>query len=230
MPLPDKYVITGTPEQIATQLPLLQAMYLMMKDFQPGTGSGGGRPPISPEFDDYLQLTLHWRGITETTFKNHTVEKSVRLKNVNPKTVTLAYLQQLGRQVIAKFNGLKFKTGRAKVKYSKWKDGIHTWGYFDNPLTGFRVIDAMADIVGKPIDQAKLKYEYVANPQEAFDPTPSKIIVANKAVRPKATAPIANMHFYGATILFPWIGHEEQLCNVSGYVIRDLSFLDAYDD
>jgi hypothetical protein len=229
MPLPDKFTVAGSPEQVALMLPILEAMYLGFKESQV-SGGGTNRPPISPDFQDWLQVTLHWRGIVASTGKNHTVEKSFRLKGIDPKTVSLAYLKELGQRIIAKFNGLNFTTGHCKVKYTKWKDGIWTWGYFDTKETGYRIVEAMGDIIAKPIDKALVRYEYVLEPTEAFDETPDKITVAGKLVRPRAVAPVANMKFYGATILFPWIGHTEQLCNISGYVIKNLSFLDAYDD
>lgn len=193
-------------------------------------GATGYRSPIQPDFRDWLQLTLHWRGITEATLKNHTVEKSVRLRGIDPKTVSLNYLQELGRKVLAKFNNLDYKTGHIKVKYADYDNGFRTWGYFNSRQDGYRIIEAMGDILGKGLDLEQLKYEESANPQKAYDQNGKLINIANKRVRTRAKAPIANMRFYGATILFPYIGHTEQLCNISGYILRSLSFLDAYND
>jgi hypothetical protein len=229
MPLPDKFVVSGTPEQIAMQLPILQAMYLGFKELE-ASGGGVNRPPVSPDFEDWLQITLHWRGTTIDTGKNHTVEKSFRLIGVNPRDRNLVYFQTLGRQIIAKFDNKNFRTGHVKCKYVKWKDGMHTWGYFDSQTTGYQIIEAMGDIANKPIDKGRFKYEFVLEGTEVFDPTPDKIQLAGKLVRPRAKAPIADMHWYGATVLFPWIGHSEQLCNRFGYVMKDLAFLNAYDD
>jgi hypothetical protein len=230
MPIPEEFVVSGTPQQLEIIIPLLEAQYQFFKNLDLPEGGGGSyRPPVSPDFKDYLQLTFHWIGVTQTTLKNHTVEKSVRLKNIDAKNVSLSYLQDLGRKVLAKFDNLDFKTGHVKAKYSNWKDGFQTWGYFDSKETGYKIIESIGDVVGKTIDKKLLKYEY-RDDVSAFDDTPTKVTVAGKAVRPKAKAPIANMRFRAATVLFPWIGHEEQLCNISGYLLKDLSFLDAYDD
>lgn len=229
MPLPDKFTVAGSPEQVALILPILQAMYLGFKELE--VSGGGDRPlPGIPGFDGWLQVTLHWRGIAQTTLKNHTVEKSFRLIGVDPATRDLAYFQNLGRTIIAKFNNLSFRTGHVKVKYTHWKTGFQTWGYFSDQATGYRVIEAMTDVAQKPLKRELVKAEFSAYPDELFDPTPEKVQVAGKLVRPRARAPIADMKFYGATILFPEIGHTEQLCNISGYLMKDLSFLDAYDD
>lgn len=206
------------------------AQYLMLQNLKIESTGGTRQIRENPNFKDYLQLTMHWRGIIISTGKNHTVEKSVRLKSINPQTVTLQQLQTLGQQVISKFNDKNFTTGHIKCKYTKWADGIQAWGYFDTKETGYRIIEALGDIVGKPIDKGLFRYEHVLEETDIYDETPSKIPIAGKTVRPRAKAPVAAMKWYAATILFPWIGHEEQLCNVNGYVIKDLKFLDAYDD
>lgn len=223
------FVASGNISEIKTQLMHYKFISEFFKNIDLSSEGGSEKIYIGPEFGDYLQLTLHWRGVTETTQKNHTVEKSIRLKNLNTKTITLEALQTLGKTVLAKFDNLNFKTGHVKVKYTNWKDGFQTWGYFDAKETGYRIIESMGDIVNKTINRELLKYEYVDD-SSAFDSTPTKVSVAGKLVRPRARAPIADMHFYAATILFPWVGHREQLCNISGYILRNLNFLDAYDD
>lgn len=224
------YLSANSLSEIKQAITAQYSEYLMLKNLQVESTGGGYSTFVSPEFKEYLQLTLHWRGIITSTGKNHTVEKSIRLKNINPQTVTLQQLQTLGNQVISKFNDKNFTTGFVKCKYTKWTDGIQTWGYFDTKETGYKIIEAMGDIVGKPIDKGLFRYEHVLETTEVYDDTPSKIPIAGKQVRPRAKAPVAQMRWYAATITFPWVGHEEQLCNVNGYVLRDLNFLDAYDD
>lgn len=228
MTLPENFLVSGTPEQLAILLPLLEAQYQFFKNLKTDEGSSN-RPPVSPEFIDYLQVTVCWRGSTNTTHKPHVVEKSIRLKDINPKTVNLAYLQQLGRLIFEKFNNLSFKTGHVKVKYCNWKDGFQTWGYFDTKETGYKIIESMGDIAGKSINKKLLKYEYIDD-INAFNEIPDKISIANELVRPKPKAPIANMYFYDSKILFPWIGHTEKLCSISGYVLENLDFLEKYKD
>ena len=230
MPLPDEFIVYGSEEMLKPLIMQLLAQYYSTQGIEATGGGGVSRPLIPPDFDDWLQITLHWRGVISATLKNHRVEKSIRLVGRDPKTFSLNSLQVLGQQIINKFNNLSFRTGYIKVKYTNWKDGIQTWGYFDNAETGYRIIEAMGDIANKPIDRSKVRVESVLDPANAFKPVPDQITLSYKSVRPKATAPIAEMKFYGAKITFPWIGHTEQLCNISGYIIRDLSFLDAYED
>ncbi len=229
MPLPDKFNISGTPEQLAVVLPILEAMYLGFKDIKTEGGGTTNRMPIDPDFDDWLQITVHWIGYTVDTKKEHRIEKSVRLKSIDPKTVSIETLQTLARRVATKFKGLPFKSGHCKVKYAKFKDGISTWGYFENKEIGYKIIESLGDIISKPIDKKRLRHEYVDD-TSTFDPTPSKIPLAGKLVRPPARAPIASMKFNRATILFPWIGHVEKLCDPHGYIIPNLDFLKAYED
>lgn len=228
MPLPDKFTVSGTPEQIAMQLPILQAMYLGFKELEV-SGGGSNRPPVSPEFKDWLRLSFYWGGVVDGTNTKHTVDKSVRLVGVDPATRDLAYFQNLARQVMAKFRNHSFKTGRIFCKYTKWKDGFQTYGYFDNYTTGYNLVESIGDIVGKSIDRKLFKYEYRLDPAEAFDPTPSKVTVAGKLVRPPARGQVATVKWSSARILFPYIGHEAELCNASGKMIQDLNFLNKYD-
>lgn len=224
------YLSANSVSELKAAITSAYSDYLMLKSIEVTTNAGVKQIRENPDFADYLQITCYWRGVTIATGKNHTIEKSIRLKSINPKTITLQQLQTLGQQIIAKFNALDFTTGQVRCKYSKWADGIATYGYFDTKETGYKIIESLADIAGKTIDRDLFRYEFILDPVKAYDPTPEKIQVAQKLVRPRARAPIANMKWHAATVLFPWIGHEEQLCNTNGYVIRDLSFLDAYED
>lgn len=229
MPLPDKFVVSGTPEQIAVQLPLLQALYLGLKDLEAKAAGGVVNPYLGPEFKDWFRITLHWGGFIDGTTKKHIVDKSIRLVGVDPATRDLTYLQNLGQRIISKFKNHTYKTGHTFCKYTKWSDGLQTYGYFDNYTTGYNLIESLGDIAGKSIDKELFKYEYRLDPAEAFDPTPSKVPIAGKLVRPRARAPIATMRWSSATILFPRINHIEELCSVTGKVIKDLRFLDRYE-
>ncbi len=228
----ESYLLFGTPMQLVQQVMYWMNLHRKLANLDVKTeGSGSSyREPLSPKFKDYLQLTLHWRGITEVTHKNHTIEKSIRLKGVDAKTVSLSYLKQLGTRVLEKFDGLVFKTGHIKAKYTNWDDGIQTWGYFDTEATGYKVIEAMGDIINKPIDKDLLRYEKRSDPLEAFPQKGYRTTVAARPVRTKAKAPIATMKFHAATITFPYIQHTELLCSISGYILKDLKFLDAYED
>jgi hypothetical protein len=229
MPLPDKFTVAGSPEQVALLLPILEAMYLGFKEVESNNQSVYGLPP-GPEFDEWLQLTLHWKGLIVGTKKWHREEKSVRLKGINPRTQGLEYFQALGRKIISKFDNLNFRSGRVKCKYTNWKDGFQTWGYFSSKEVGYHIIETMGDIVNKPIDKKIFKHEGVLDEAGAFDTTPEKVQIAGKLVRPRQRAPIADLKCYKATILFPWVGHVEELCGVNGYLMPNLNFLDAYDN
>jgi hypothetical protein len=223
-------ILAGSPEELKANIPLLLAIAQIVKFYVGQTQASTNKPPISPEFADFLQLTVHWKGITEKTYKNHTIEKSIRLKKINAKTVQLSTLQDLGKAVISKFNNIQFKTGHVMCKYAKYKDGINTYGYFQDQATGYKIIEALGDIGGFNIDKERFRYQYILDEAKGYKQKPNKIQVAGKSLRPRATAPIANMKFSHATITFPWIGHTEQLCNIGGYVIKDLKFLDIYNE
>lgn len=228
----ESYLLFGTQAQLIQQCMYWMNLHRKLTNLEVNAESSGGirKNSFPPKFKQSLELTFYWSGVTESTGKNHRVEKSVRLIGVNPRTVTLKYLRELGIKVLNKFDNLMWKTGHVKAKYSKWDDGFHTWGYFESESTAYRIIESMADIVAKSIDKEQLRYERSAAPSEAFKPTGEKITLANKSVRVKATAPIAPMKFYAASVTFPYIGHTEKLCNTSGYLIQSLAFLDAYDE
>ena len=95
-------ILAGSPEELKANIPLLLAFVQIVKFYTKQNQQQIQRSYISPEFSDHIQLTVHWKGITESTLKNHTVEKSIRLKKINPKTVTLKTLQDIGKRVISK--------------------------------------------------------------------------------------------------------------------------------
>lgn len=228
----ESYLLFGTPADLIQQIMYWMNMHKKLANLDvKAEGSGGTKTNFIPsKFKQSLELTFYWRGVTELTKKNHRVEKSVRLTSVNPKNVTLKYLRELGIKALNKFDNLAWKTGHIKGKYSKWDDGFHTWGYFESEATAYRIFESMADVVGKSIDKEQLRYERNAAPTEAFKPTGQRTTLANKPVQTRAAAPIAPMKFYAASITFPWIGHTEQICNISGYLIKSLAFLDAYNE
>lgn len=228
MALPNKFNVSGTPEQLGVVLPLLEGIWLGLQNLEVG-GNSVNRPPIDPDFDDYLMLTTVWQGKIVGTGKNHQLDKSVRLKLINPRTVSLDRLQLLARNVVAKLNTITYKTGYCKVKYASYKAGIRTWGYFDTKESGYRIIESICDLVDHPLNKKKLKYEYLFDDSEARDTTPNRIQLANHSVRPDDPMPIATMRFYRAMLLFPWIGHVEKLCDNKGYIIPSLDFLKAYE-
>ncbi len=228
----ESYLLFGTPANLIQEIMYWMNMHKKLANLDVKTeGSGANyREPISPNFKDYLQLTLHWRGVSEITYKGHHVAKSIRLKAIDAKTVSLSYLKELGVRVLEKFDGLVFKTGHVKAKYTNWEDGIQTWGYFETENAGYKVIEAMGDIINKPINKELLRYERRGDPLEAFPQKGYRTTVATKSVRTKAKAPIATMKFSSATITFPYIQHTELLCSASGYILKDLKFLNAYED
>jgi hypothetical protein len=228
MVLPDKYIISGTPEQIAVQLPLLQAMYLMIKDAE-SSSTVVNRQIINPEFNDYLQLTIIWHGLRSGTNKVHQVDKSMRLKHVDPKNITLEQLQTFARNVVNKLNGIVYKTGYCKVKYANYKDGFRTWGYFDTKESGYKIIESMGDLVNKPINKKLLRHEYIFDDSDLKDTIPERVTLFNHTVKTPLKCPVATMRFYRAMMTFPWIGHVEKLCDNKGYIIPSLDFLNAYE-
>lgn len=223
-------ILAGSPEELKANIPLLLAIVQIVKFYTKQNNQQTVRQHINPEFIDYIQLTIHWKGTTEGTLKNHTVEKSIRLKKINPKTVQLITLQDIGRLVISKFNKLTFKTGHVRCKYANYKDGIRTYGYFQNEQIGYQIIEALGDIGGFKINKEQFRYENVLDPKKAYKQKPNKIQIASKSVRPPATAPIATMSFSHASLTFPWIHHTETLCTSSSIVITNLNFLSAYQE
>lgn len=226
MAVPDKFNVSGSPETLQAILPVLQLLHEALRELKV-SGGGIARLPVSPEFADYLQCTLKWEGITELTGKTHTTQKSFRLKSVDPRTVSLQSLQTLANRIYNKFKAMPYKTGHIKVKYTNWPAGIQTWGYFDSSITGTNIIEALCDIANHQMNRKLIRFETVGD-VSVFDPTPDPIQIANKTVRPKAKAPIANLRFQGADLYFPYIDHIEPLVDGDGYYIQNLDFLKAY--
>lgn len=223
-------ILAGSPDELKANIPLLLAIAQIVKYYMNQPSTVINRPPISPEFKDYLMLTCHWKGINKEKFKKHTVEKGIRLKKVDIKTLTVTKIHDLAKRVREKFDNMNFITGHVKCKYANYDQGVNTWGYFDRKETGYHIIESLGDIGGFNIDKGSFKYEMVENPADAFDPTPKKANIANKLLDVKEKAPIVQMQWSHATIYFPYIQHTELLCTQEGYLLNNLNFLNQYDN
>ncbi len=227
MPLPDKFNIAGSPEQVALLLPILEAVYLGFKEIQ---ATGGGREQEAPpKRKGKIKITLKFFGYTATN-KQKKVEIGFRLMHDDPATITLQRLQYLGQRIHSKFDNWQHQTGKKLVSYTDWDNGYQFQLQVPSLVEGRRITEQVLDIQSHSPKNEYLQLNQVADEQERYPDIPEKIPIAGQLVRPPQQRSVAIVKFTQAIIKFPHIQDFHQLCDRSGNVIKNLDFLKNYDD
>lgn len=208
MPLPDKFTIAGTPEQIAAQLPILQALYLAVKDLE-AKGGGGTSRPLPSDVVGKIFIKLSFKGIIRGTIKNHIVEKTFRLMKDDPKTISRDKIKYYGDRIKTKFNNFTFITGHETYTYNDPVNGFNRiWGHFLDQANGVKLYEQMLDIIPVSPNWKKLTCSKVVQPGDRFQDPPDKVMQAGVSIRTERERPVADMKFYRATIKFPHVRDE----------------------
>lgn len=229
MPLPDKFTVTGSPEQVALILPILEAMYLGFKELEV---SGSAISRIPPTYArSYCYLKIYFIGTIQNTNKTHRAEKRFRLVNDNPRTVTLERLKEIANKVWTEFNNFSFTTGHDIYCYNDPVIGFHRlFGYFLSMTDAQALFGKLLDVIGQPPEWERLSKSTVPIPGDRFSSLPDKISQAGVLIRPDQERPIALMKFDKCTIKFPHLKAEANMVTRYGGIINSLSFLDSYKD
>ncbi len=229
MPLPDKFNISGTPEQLAVVLPILEAMYLGFKDIK-AEGGGGSYRTLPSYVKGQLLVKLYFKGIIQNTVDSHRVEKSFRLMKDNPATISLDRLKQLATKIKSKFDNLQFTTGHTTYTYNDPEIGFNrVWGHFNSSADASKLFENMLDLVDSSIDNEKYTKSAVVAATERFREPPEKVQQAGISIRTDRERPIAVMKFHKATIKFPHVRQEIDLVNEYLKTIESLEILNKYN-
>lgn len=228
MPLPDKFNLTGSPEQIAFQLPILQAMYLGFKDLE--AKGGGASRPLPTYVKGYCYIKLYFVGTIINTKKTHRTEKSFRLMKHDPRSISLDTLKGFAQKIWSKFNNFTFTTGHHTWTYNDPEVGFNRiWGFFNSQAEAQKVFEQMLDLINESPDWRKLSYTTIPMPGDRFAMLPDKVMQAGVLVRPDQERPIASMKFSHATIKFPHLRSETVLVSETGVLLNSLDFVKKHE-
>lgn len=228
MPLPDKFTVAGSPEQVALILPILQAMYLGFKELEV-SGGGGRESEFAPKRRGKIKVKLLFNGVTDLG-KRKSVEIGFRLMNDDPRTITLDRLKYLGQRIHFKFNNWSHQTGKKMVTYADWDKGYQFQLRVPSIAEGQRIIESVLDIQSHSPEWEYLYLNGAVNENERYKDIPDKVQLAGLLVRPNTQRARAVVKFSTAYIKFPHIQNYEKLCDKEGNVIKSLDFLKAYDN
>jgi hypothetical protein len=228
MTLPENFVVSGTPEQLAILLPLLEAQYQFFKNIDVPAGGGSSRPlPVDVKGKIYIKL--YFKGIIRGTASTHRTEKSFRLMHDDPKTISLQRLTFLANQTKTKFNNFTFTTGHDTYTYNEPAQGFNrVFGHFSSESDARRLFEQLLDIPQLSPKWERLTKSIVVQPGNRFQDPPEKVIQANVSIRADRERPIANMTFSHATIKFPHIRNEIDLVDRYGNVLQSLAVIEQY--
>lgn len=225
----DKFVFSGSPEQLQVLLPFAEMMWQMLQNVQ-ATGGGTSRP-LPNDVVGKIFIRLSFKGMIRGTTKNHVVEKSFRLMHDDPRTITKEKIKYYGERIKEKFDNFTFVTGHETYTYNDPANGFNRiWGHFLNQSDGMRLYEQMLDITSQSPNWKRLYKSTVVEPGDRFQDPPEKVMQANVSIRSRRERPIADMKFYRATIKFPHIGDElllvDELLGVHDPVAKLINYED----
>jgi hypothetical protein len=150
---------------------------------------------------------------------------------VDPATITLGALQLIAKTVHSKFNTWEIVLGKTAYNYVNWEQGVQLQQMaFKNIDETKRFVEAVLDITGQSPDWDFLNIDSNAQPELRYPEVAEKVILAGKTVKTQQQRPYGSVKFTKAYILFPHINRYEFLCDAKGDIIKDLTFLDQYND
>lgn len=224
-----KYILAGDARDIPLAASMLLAIEQMFEQYK--SEGGGTSRPIPSYVQGYIYIKIYFEGIIVNTALRHRVEKSFRLMNDNPKTISLDRLKLLAERTKTKFDSLSFKTGITAWTYNVPEHGFNrVWGFYDSIAEAKKLYEQLLDIDGHSPDWKKLTFSGVAEPGSRFSEPPEKVTQANTLIRVERERPVANMKFKRAAIKFPHIRHEIDLVTDAGSTLSSLDFLKPYQD
>jgi hypothetical protein len=228
MPLPDKYYFSGTPEQLSMLLPFAQIVHKALEGLE--VDAGGGTPKeLAPKRSSKILIKLVFFGLS-VQGRRKSVETRFRLMKDDPKTITLARIQFLARQIHQRFNNWEHTTGKRLACYADWDNGYQLQLQVPSLAEAQRIVEQVLDIQSHSPDWTNLTIDQNANEESRYPVLPDKVQIANTSIRPSQQRVTAKVRFTRALIKFPHIPRFVQICTKKGDIIPNLSFLGDYTD
>lgn len=228
MSLPDKYIVSGTPDQLVVLLPLLQALHLGLNDLKSSPSSESEEDNSHPEFRDKVKIKLIFTGKSRTGKPKRTA-KSIRLVKENYRTITYEKIKDYALRTNSALNTLTVNLGKIQYNYVRWSQGYQLQQmYCANEGEARKWVEALLDIQQHSPDWDFLKNDAPTNPDGLFPEIPGKEMIAGISVKQEQKRPYGTITWHAAYIKFPKIRVYQKLCDNDGYIIPNLNFLQDY--
>lgn len=224
MTLPNEFTVYGSEEMLK---PLI--LQLLAQHYDQGGEavlSGGNSRPLPYYVKGKCIVSLHFKGIIDKTIADHEVEKSFRLVNDDPSTMSQSRLLALTQKVYEKFSNFNFRTGQEAFCYNEPEAGFNrVWGFFENVTNAKKLFEQMLDVSGGSPKWKKLTRSVVVEPGDRFNEPPERVMQLSQSVRTSRERPFATVKFKYATIKFPHIRKPIEIIKSNGAVLKGLQFL-----
>lgn len=233
MPLPDEFIVYGSEEMLKPLIMQLLAQHYALQDLNVDAQSGGNTRPLPYFVKGKIIISIHFEGIITGTIANHKVNKSFRLINDDPATITQFRIAEIARKVHTKFfgNQIHFTTGRDAFCYNVPEQGFNrVWGFFLSTSDAKRCFEQLLDIPGLSPDWKRFTRSSVVEPGNRFQDPPEKVMQFGQLIRTARERPMAPMKFKRATIKFPHFRRAIDLVKTNGAYLTGITVIDDNND
>jgi hypothetical protein len=226
----DEFLVYGTYEQIKAELVRLKNQQIMLKGLKVEGGGGTESRVLPLGYAGKIIVKITFEGTT-TKGRRHLVEKSFRLMNDDPKTISLDRIKAIGTSVASKFNTFTFTTGQITYTYNDPDSGFsNVWGYFKSLADAQKLFEQMLDVAGKSPDWKLLSTSSYPLAGDRYQDPGNKTQQIGTQVREDVQRPEALMKMKKSMIKFPKIKQWQDLTNSNALVMLNLDWLKKYQD
>jgi len=131
------------------------------------------------------------------------LECSVRIMDVDSKTISSAKINQIANAINTQFNsgsGYIVKKGKDVCSYTDKELGYSTWGFFRDRAEGVRFFTDLLSVQGHSFKLKNFNHKENGAPTEAFPVVPERIAILGESVELNAARPIAEVRFQYALL------------------------------
>lgn len=222
----DSFIVSGNSAYIKPFLPFMMGIYGMVQEGL--SSNSGGERGIPPSVKGKIKVTVKFEGKIDNTNHRHTVEKSFRLMNDDPSSITLARLQEVAEIVKAEFFNFSFKTGIYNYCLNIPEHGLpSSWGFYRDFENAELVLSKLCTCAQTVLDLSRVSKSEIVEPENRFNYPTVEVEQAGHLVHKVPERPLATVQFKKATFKLPHLKDEYDLVNHGGIVIQSLDFLTA---
>lgn len=232
MSLPNDFVVYGSEEMLKPLIMQLLAQHYDQGGEVEATGGGSYRP-LPYYVKGKIIIAVNFEGRVQNGIGTHKVEKSFRLINEDPATISQSKIAEIARLVHSKYFGsqVHFNTGFDAYCYNYPEQGFNrVWGFFGSTVDAKRCFEQLLDIPKLSPDWKRLTRSSVVEPGNRFQQPPEKIAQFGQSVRSSSERPIAQMRFKRAYIKFPAFKRAIELVKSNGAFITGIRVVNEDKD
>jgi len=233
----DEFILSGTPEQLQQQIPLLYALWRMSQQQENSSGCRFMPQELPPSVVTKAQVFLEFKELDSISKQKklnnpryRPVEGfiSIRLP-YDSSSITFEKVKQTANLIYSKFKGFVWQKGKHKFTYSDKKRGVNNLQILASTQEeGRKVIEQTLDIAGIGFDDKCFFIKSNANPAQRYDETPPLKTFMGKTYRADRQRPTTTLIWQKGHMAIPAKNRTIPICDNKGWIIQELSFLDKY--